>query len=123
MVFTVLKSGTTPPGEIDGACAGLACAVFARAAIENPAPACCLAMANLTALINGAFLELARYCLAAKTLAMDSAALSRTPLPMICAEALVAIAMAEPVTAAYICQFPAVRFSDSLKDDARRVPK
>jgi hypothetical protein len=57
-------------------------------------------MANLTALVNGMFFELARCCLAAKTLAMGSARLSRMPLPIIDAEALVAIAMADPVTAA-----------------------
>jgi hypothetical protein len=45
-------------------------------------------------------LELARCCLAAKTLAMGSPVTSRMPLPMMDAEALVTIAMAEPVTAA-----------------------
>ncbi|MGA2741925.1 MAG: hypothetical protein ABSG65_31355 [Bryobacteraceae bacterium] len=57
-------------------------------------------MANLTAFVNGAFLELAKYRLAAKTLAMDSTVRSRMLFPIIEAEALVAMAMAEPVTAA-----------------------
>src|SRR5580692_11931446 len=35
----------------------------------------------------------------------------------------VTIAMAEPVTAAYICQFPALRFRASVRDDERRVAK
>jgi hypothetical protein len=70
------------------------------APLKNLAPESRLAMANLTAFLIGMFLELARCCLAAKTLATGSALLSRMPLPIIDAEALVAIAMAEPVTAA-----------------------
>jgi hypothetical protein len=42
---------------------------------------------------------------------------------MIAAEAPVTIAMAEPVTAAYTCQFPALLFSAVRGDDERRVAK
>jgi hypothetical protein len=79
-------------------------------------------MANLTAFIRGAFLELAK-CLADRTLRARSAPMSRIPLPIIAAEAPVSIAMAEPVTAAYICQFPAPRFSASRRDEDRSVAK
>jgi hypothetical protein len=50
--------------------------------------------------ISGGFPEVASGCLASRTLATRSAIMFRTPLPMIAAEALVTIAMAEPVTAA-----------------------
>jgi len=38
--------------------------------------------------------------------------MSRMPLPIMAVEAPVIIAMAEPVTAAYLCQFPALRFKE-----------
>ena len=69
------------------------------------------------------FCELAKLCLAARTLATGSPVISRMLLLMMAAEALVTIAMAEPVTAAYSCQFPALRFSASFRDDERRVAK
>jgi hypothetical protein len=50
--------------------------------------------------MKGGFLELARGCLASRTLATRSTMMSRMPLPIMEAEALVTIAMAEPVTAA-----------------------
>ena len=49
--------------------------------------------------------------------------MSRVPLPMMAAEAPVSIAMAEPVTAAYLCQFPALRFSASRREEERSVAK
>jgi hypothetical protein len=48
----------------------------------------------------GAFLELVRFCLTAVDLAMGSPVTSRVPLLIIAADALVTIAMADPVTAA-----------------------
>jgi hypothetical protein len=92
------------------------------AALKSFVPEFCLAMANLTAFINGVF-ELARNCLAAKTLAAGSGVIARISLPMMAAEAPVAIAMAEPVTAAYICQFAALRLNASRRTDGRRVAK
>jgi hypothetical protein len=100
MMLTVPQRGTTPPGEMDGACAWLVRAAVTPAPLKNFTPASCLAMANRTACINGMLLELAKVCLAARTLAARSAVMSRMPLPIIDAEALVTIAMAEPVTAA-----------------------
>jgi hypothetical protein len=58
------------------------------------------AMANLTALIDGVLVELAKSCFASRTLAMASGLVSRTRLPIIDAEALVSMAMAELLTAA-----------------------
>ncbi len=53
--------------------------------------------------------------LGGRTLAIRSAVTSRMPLPISDAEALVTIAIAEPVTAAYSCQFPALRFNACFK--------
>jgi hypothetical protein len=118
---------------IGAACA--ACAIFAfaapfaalkasaPAALKTPCRDCCRAIASMTSFMNGAFLEPPTCCLASLTLATRSAIMSRIPLPIIAADALVTIAMAEPVTAAYICQFPAPRFSASLKEDERIVAK
>src|SRR5580658_10112561 len=104
MVFTVESRGTMPPGEMDGACAWLAWATFTSAAVIDRRPEPGRAIANRTPFVtrvaNGGFLELARGCLASRTLATRSAMMSRMPLPIIAADALVTIAMAEPVTAA-----------------------
>jgi hypothetical protein len=62
-------------------------------------------------------------CWANSTLALGSVATSRSPLPITDTDALVAIAIAEPVTAAYFCQFPAVRFSASRVEEPREDPR
>ncbi|HEY1182575.1 MAG TPA: hypothetical protein VGE89_00225 [Bryobacteraceae bacterium] len=100
MMLTVPQRGTMPPGEMDGAKAWLVRAAFAPAALKNLTPASWRAMASRTACIKGMLLELLRFCLAARTLAMASTVMPRTPVPITDAEALVIIAMAEPVTAA-----------------------
>jgi hypothetical protein len=76
-------------------------------------------MAIRTARLN----ELDRCCLAATTLAMASTAKSRTPVPIMAAEAPVTIAIAEPETAAYICQRPAPRLIASRSDGDRNAAK
>src|SRR5579885_2417693 len=92
------KMGTTPPGEMEGALARLTSPTPARASRKVARAASCLASATLTAFRNGGSLELAN-CLENRTLAMCSGA-GRTPLLMRDAEAPVAIARAEPLTAA-----------------------
>jgi hypothetical protein len=83
---------------MDGACIWL---VTASAVLEILLSAeSCLAMANLTALMDGVFVELAKSRFASRTLAMGSGLVSGTPLPMIDAEAPVSMAMAELLTAA-----------------------
>jgi len=89
MVFAVPSSGTIPWAEIVGA-----------------------AIATLAAFSQGGFPELTTCFLVARTLAVRSAVMSRMPLPIMAVEAPVIIAMAEPVTAAYLCQFPALRFKE-----------
>src|SRR5580692_11396951 len=100
MMLVLPKIGTMPPGEMVGACAAVAWLIFMTAALIDNAPGPCLAMANLTALIKGPCRVLARNCLAAKTLAIDSGVMSGAPTPILEAERVVAMAMAEPVTAA-----------------------
>src|SRR5579863_311983 len=121
MVFTMPNRGTTPPGEMEGAPV-TAALIFTSAAALNPPREPCFAIANLTAFNTGGFLELAS-TLAARIFAIGSAVTSRILLPIMDAETPVTIAMAEPVTAAYICQFPALRFSTSLREDERSVAK
>jgi hypothetical protein len=69
------------------------------------------------------FPELAGRGRAAVARANGSSGASKIPAPRIAADAPVAIAIAEPVTAAYNCQLPALRFRTSFKEDARRVAK
>ena len=90
-MLAVPSRGTTPPGEMDGACVCAAWLIF------RSAP---LAKASRTACTIGAFLELVRFCLTAVDLAIGSPVISRLPLLIIEADVLVTIAMAEPVTAA-----------------------
>src|ERR1700726_313331 len=107
MMFFTPKMGTTPPGPMDGACVWLAPSIPARAPLKSLCPR--ESAVNITLSRNGGPLELAGCLLKTLTLAMGSR-VHRTPLPIMDADAPVAMAMAEPLTAAYICQFPTLRF-------------
>ena len=52
-MLTEPKRGTTPPGEMDGACAALAWPIFMAEAFRIIGPESCLAMAILTAFLSG----------------------------------------------------------------------
>src|SRR5579859_2173559 len=96
MLFTP-KIGTTPPGPMDGVCVWLAPSIPACAPVKIPCGR--VAAANMALFRNGGPLELAGCCLTTLTLATGSRA-HRTPLPIMDAEAPVAMAIAEPLTAA-----------------------
>src|SRR5579863_3447736 len=105
--------GTTPGEVIDGADVWATVSIAARAPFRNLGPAPCLAMASTASLRNGGFPELPA-CLADRTLAIGSG-VTPTPLLRAAAVAPVAMAMAELLTAAYICQFPMLRLSRSFR--------
>ena len=90
--------GRTPPDSIDAACVWPALSIAAGATLRNLRPASCLAMANRMAFTDAGSLELAKRCLLDRTLAEGSGAMAT--LPIMEAAAPVAIAMAEPLTAA-----------------------
>jgi hypothetical protein len=87
---------------MEGGCeeAWVVLSVFADALFKNIRPWSSAAIAKRTAFTKGGFLELAKSWRAVRALATRSAVTFRALLPMIDAEALVTIAMAEPVTAA-----------------------
>ena len=99
-MLAVPKSGTMPPlvmigmtaasGLGDGKFTGLRVAVAKRA--------------NFT---SGVFWDVPNCCLVEWKFGAGWLETSRIPVPTVAAAALVAIAMAEPVTAAYRCQFEA----------------
>ena len=97
MAPPVPKMGTTPPVATTGADAGSVAEATEFLASRLFCAASCLTMASLTSCSSGT-LELPN-CRAALTLAIASGA-NRTPLLMTDADALVAMAIAEPPTAA-----------------------
>jgi hypothetical protein len=82
---------------MDGAGVWLAPSIPAGAPLKNFGPR--MAAANMALFRNGGPLELAGCCLTTLTLATGSR-VHRTPLPIMDAEAPVAMAIAEPLTAA-----------------------
>jgi hypothetical protein len=99
MIFVVPKSGTTPPGEMEGACAASG-ATLAREALKSLAPETSLVRLNPLPPGNSSIWELAGFRFAPEAFTNCSGPPSGTPATMVAAEALVSIAMAEPVAAA-----------------------
>jgi hypothetical protein len=97
MMPDVPKIGTTPPGEIDGATACPVSRLAVRALRKDRWTASSRAIASRTSLRNGT-VELAE-TRAARILAIASGT-RRVPVVMVDAEAPVAMATAEPPTAA-----------------------
>jgi hypothetical protein len=98
MMLVTPQIGRTPPASIDAACVWPALPIAAGATPRNLRPASCLAMAKRMAFTEAGSLELARRCLLDLALAVGSGAMAT--LPTMEAAAPVAIAMADPLTAA-----------------------